>query len=177
MSRVGQTPITIPEGVTVDLKETSIETKGPNGSLSMLLNSEVAVKKEENTITVSPASKSKKAQALWGTMRNQINNLVEGVHKGFYVNLEIQGVGYRAAVQDNELVLQLGYSHEIRHQIPEGITVKCAKPTEISITGADRQKVGQVAAEVRAYRPPEPYKGKGIRREGEYVLRKEGKKK
>ncbi len=177
MSRVGQKPIEVPSGVNVALDGANLTVKGAKGELGLVLFDEIAAVHENDRIVVTPRDDSKRARTMWGTSRSLVQNLVTGVGQGFTVNLEIIGVGYRAAVQGKEVVLQLGYSHEIKHPIPDGITVKCERPTMIEISGPDRQKVGQVAANIRGYRKPEPYKGKGIRYVNEYVPRKEGKKK
>ena len=178
MSRVGKYPVTVPQGVTVQIAGRHLIAKGKKGELSLDLSDDVDVKQEGNLITVSPRSGSKRARTLWGTSRANINNMVKGVADGFNKRLEIQGVGYRAAVEGNKtLVLQLGFSHEVRYPIPQGIEIKTPQPTVIEIAGADRQRVGQTAAVIRAFRKPEPYKGKGIRYTGEFIIRKEGKKK
>ena len=177
MSRVGQKPIEIPDGVDLKIDGQTITAKGKLGQLSYVHLDEVSVKMDDGQVTVTPANDSKRARSLWGTTRAQIQSLVTGVSEGFTRNLEINGVGYRASVQGQELVLQLGYSHEVHHKIPDGITIVCEKPTSIAISGADKQVVGQTAAEIRGYRPPEPYKGKGIKYVEETILRKEGKKK
>ena len=177
MSRVGQLPVTVPSGVDVQIAGQNVTAKGKLGELSLTLVDEVEIAREGETLVVRPRGESKRARTMWGTSRSLLNNLVQGVAEGFTVNLEINGVGYRAAVEGSELVLQLGYSHEVRHAIPQGIEVKCERPTAIEVSGADRQKVGQMAAEIRAYRKPEPYKGKGIKYANEILLRKEGKKK
>ncbi len=177
MSRIGQNPVDVPSDVTVDIAGQLVTAKGKMGELSLTLVDEVEITRADDKLWVKPRSTTKRARTMWGTSRSLLQNLVTGVGQGFTVNLEIIGVGYRAAVQGRELVLQLGYSHEIKHPIPDGITVTCERPTMIQITGANRQKVGQLAADVRAYRKPEPYKGKGIRYVNEYVFRKEGKKK
>lgn len=177
MSRVGKYPVSIPEGVNVNINGQDVIVKGKNGELSARVSSQVGAKVEDNKIVVSPADNSKKARALWGTSRSILSNLVKGVSEGFTVNLEVNGVGYRCQVQGNTLVMQLGFSHEVRFPIPAGITIKCEKPTLVSISGADKQAVGQVASNIRKYRLPEPYKGKGIKYENEQILRKEGKKK
>lgn len=177
MSRVGQKTVAIPSGVTVDIQDKFIKASGKVGSLTLPLTSHVKISKEGDALAVEPATKSKESRSMWGTTRNQLSNLVNGVAKGFTVNLELVGVGYRAAVQGKEIILQLGYSHEIKYPIPQGITVTSEKPTTLSIFGADKQQVGQVAAEIRAYRKPEPYKGKGVKYENERIVRKEGKKK
>ncbi len=177
MSRIGKNPVEIPNGVTVGIEGQKISAKGKLGERSVTLMDEVEISREDNMIWVKPRSASKRAGQMWGTGRTMVNNLVTGVSEGFTRNLEINGVGYRAQVQGNDLVLQLGYSHEVRFPVPEGLKIACPEQTKISISGADKQKVGQAAAEIRGYRPPEPYKGKGIRYEDEYILRKEGKKK
>lgn len=177
MSRIGQKPVAVPEGVTVELTGRNMMAKGPKGELSMVLVEEVLASMENDQIVVKPRDKTKRARTMWGMQRTLINNLVRGVSEGFVVELEIIGVGYRAAVAGQNLNLQMGYSHDINYQIPEDIEIKCERPTSIAISGLDRQKVGQVAAEIRAFRSPEPYKGKGIRYSNEYVFRKEGKKK
>ncbi|MFD0987090.1 50S ribosomal protein L6 [Methyloligella solikamskensis] len=177
MSRIGKRPVTIPSGVTATLDGQHVAIKGPKGELSQHLVDDVLLKLEDGELTVSPRDESKRSQSMWGMSRTVIANLVTGVTEGFTKKLEITGVGYRAAVQGKTLQLNLGFSHEVNYPIPEGIEIQCPKPTEIVVSGIDKQKVGQVAAEIRAYRPPEPYKGKGVRYEGEYILRKEGKKK
>ncbi len=177
MSRIGQNPVTVPSDVTVDIVGQSVTAKGKLGELSLTLVDEVEITREADKLCIKPRGDSRRARTMWGTSRSLVQNLVTGVGQGFTVNLEIIGVGYRAAVQGKEVVLQLGYSHEIKHPIPDGITIKCERPTMIEISGPDRQKVGQVAANIRGYRKPEPYKGKGIRYVNEYVPRKEGKKK
>ncbi len=177
MSRVGKHPVLIPQGVTCHINGHEITIKGKNGELSALTSKEVLIKHEDDGILVRPADDSKQARMLWGTWKNRIKNMVQGVHEGFTVRLEINGVGYRAAVEGDSLKLQLGYSHDVLYPIPEGIQIKCEKPTAIAVSGADRQRVGQVAAEIRSYRKPEPYKGKGVKYENEHIVRKEGKKK
>jgi large subunit ribosomal protein L6 len=177
MSRIGKRAVTVPSGVTANVEGQTVKVKGPKGALQLVLHDDVSVKLEDGKVQVSPRSETKRARALWGTSRTQVANLVTGVTKGFERNLEINGVGYRAAVQGKNLQLALGYSHDVVYPIPEGIQITTPKPTEIAIVGIDRQKVGQVAAEIRGFRPPEPYKGKGIRYVGEYIFRKEGKKK
>jgi len=177
MSRIGKKPVAIPSGVTANVAGQTISIKGPKGTLQLAFNDDVAVKMEGGTVQIDPANDSKRARAMWGTVRALLANVVNGVTKGFERRLEITGVGYRAAVQGKNLQLQLGYSHEVNYPIPEGIAIATPKPTEIVVTGIDKQKVGQVAAEIRGYRPPEPYKGKGIKYAGEYIFRKEGKKK
>lgn len=177
MSRVGKNPVPIPAGVNVEVSGGKLSAKGKLGVMTMGLSSEVAVKVENGQVLVQPVGSTKRARMMWGTTRNLVRNMVTGVATGYSKSLEINGVGYRAAVQGKELILQLGYSHEIKYPIPEGITVKAEKPTALTISGADRQKVGQVAAEIRSFRGPEPYKGKGIKYDTETILRKEGKKK
>jgi large subunit ribosomal protein L6 len=177
MSRVGKNPVLIPQGVTCQLNGHEIVIKGKKGELSAQTSKEVQVTCEDNAILVRPRDDSKQARMLWGTWKNRIKNMVEGVSEGFTIRLEINGVGYRAAVEGNILKLQLGYSHDILYAIPKGIQINCEKPTAVAVSGVDRQQVGQVAAEIRSYRKPEPYKGKGVKYEGEYIVRKEGKKK
>ncbi len=177
MSRIGNKPVEVPDGVSVNIAGQLITAKGKLGELSATLVEEVAVSQEGNVITVTPVGDSMTARKMWGTTRTVINNLVVGVSDGFEKKLEINGVGYRAQIQGKELVLQLGFSHDVNYPIPDDIEIKCADQTHVSISGANKQKVGQIAAEIRSYRPPEPYKGKGIKYEGEYILRKEGKKK
>jgi len=177
MSRVGKRPVTIPSGVTANVEGQTVKVKGPKGALSLVLDENLSAKLEGNALQISKRNDGARAKSMWGTSRTLVNNLMTGVTKGFERKLEITGVGYRAAVQGKNLQLALGYSHDVVYPIPEGITVATPKPTEIVITGTDRKKVGQVAAEIREYRPPEPYKGKGVRYEGEYIFRKEGKKK
>ncbi len=177
MSRIGKRAVAVPSGITANVEGQTVKIKGPKGLLSVVLPDDVAVKLDGGQIKVDPRAETKRARAQWGTSRTLIANLITGVTKGFEQRLEINGVGYRAAVQGKNLQLALGYSHEINYPIPEGITIATPRPVEIVITGTDRQKVGQVAAEIREYRPPEPYKGKGIKYATERVFRKEGKKK
>jgi large subunit ribosomal protein L6 len=177
MSRVGKNPVAIPQGVTVDVAGGVATVKGKLGTLKLPVSSHVEVKVEDGKVWVKPISESKDARVMWGSTRANLRNLVQGVSAGYTKNLEINGVGYRAAVQGKNLQLQLGFSHDVLYPIPEGITIKCDKPTSISISGFDKQRVGQVAAEIRGYKRPEPYKGKGIKYDNETVLRKEGKKK
>ena len=177
MSRVGQMAVTLPDGVEVAIAGREVSAKGKLGALSMTLSDQVDLTQDDGKLTVAPRSQTKRARSMWGTTRSLLQNIVTGVSEGFKVDLEINGVGYRAAIDGRELVLQLGYSHEIRHAIPDGIAIACQRPTQISVSGIDRQQVGQVAAEIRAYRKPEPYKGKGIRYANEIIVRKEGKKK
>lgn len=177
MSRIGKNPVNVPSGVEFNLTESLVSVKGKNGSLSLSLSKDVIVKSEGTQIFVMPRSNSKQSRMMWGTTKKLIENLVVGVHTGFTKILEINGVGYRAAVQGDKLQLILGFSHDLDVDIPSDLTVKCDKPTQISVFGADRQRVGQFAAVVRAYKKPEPYKGKGIKYQNEIILRKEGKKK
>jgi large subunit ribosomal protein L6 len=177
MSRIGKKPVPIPSGVTASVDGQQVAVKGPKGELKHVLVDEVIAKLEDGSIEVAPRDDTQAARAMWGMSRTLVANLVTGVTEGFTKKLEITGVGYRAAVQGANVQLQLGYSHDILFPIPQGIQVQCPKPTEIVITGIDKQKVGQVAAEIRRFRPPEPYKGKGVRYAGEFILRKEGKKK
>ena len=177
MSRIGKKPIPVPKGVTIDLDGSHLLVKGPKGTLQLVLHDDVAAKMDKGGIQIDPRSETKRARSQWGTYRTLVSNLMTGVTKGFEEKLEITGVGYRAAVQGRNLNLQLGYAHEINYAIPEGVTITTPKQTEILIVGIDAQKVGQAAAEIRAFRRPEPYKGKGVRYAGEYILRKEGKKK
>jgi large subunit ribosomal protein L6 len=177
MSRIGKKPVAVPSGVTASVDGQTVKVKGPKGQLQFIVHDDVEVKFENGQVKVAPRSETKRARSLYGTARAQIANLVEGVTKGFEKKLEITGVGYRAAMQGKNLQLALGYSHDVVYAIPEGITIAVPKPTEITVTGTDAQRVGQVAAEIRAYRPPEPYKGKGVKYAGEFIFRKEGKKK
>jgi large subunit ribosomal protein L6 len=177
MSRIGKKPVPVPSGVTANVEGQTVKMKGPKGALSFLVPDEVSVKLEDGKVKVDPRNETKRARSMWGTSRTMVANLVTGVTKGFERKLEITGVGYRAAVQGKNLQLALGYSHDVVFPIPEGIQIVTPKPTEITITGIDSQKVGQVAAEIRGFRPPEPYKGKGVKYAGEYIFRKEGKKK
>ena len=177
MSRVGKKPVAIPSGVTASVEGQAVNVKGPKGTLALTLHDDVAAKVEGSEIRVDPLVDSKRARAMWGTYRSLLANAITGVTKGFEQRLEITGVGYRAAVQGKNLQVQLGYSHDIVFPIPEGITIATPRPIEIVITGIDGQKVGHVAAQIRAFRKPEPYKGKGVKYAGEYIFRKEGKKK
>ena len=177
MSRVGKRPVAVPSGVTAPVDGQTVKMKGPKGQLQFVVHDDVEVKLENGQVKVKPRAETNRARALYGTARAQVANLVEGVTKGFEKKLEITGVGYRAAMQGKNLQLALGYSHDVIYPIPEGITIAVPKPTEITVTGSDIQRVGQVAAEIRAYRPPEPYKGKGVKYVGEFIFRKEGKKK
>jgi large subunit ribosomal protein L6 len=177
MSRIGKHPVPIPSGVEVQLSGQTLTTKGKLGSLSLVVSNEVTASITDGAVSIAPKSDTKQSRAMWGTTRALVSNMVTGVSTGFSRNLEIVGVGYRAAVQGNTLNLQLGYSHDIPFPIPADVRIACERPTAVSVSGADRQRVGQVAAEIRSYRPPEPYKGKGIRYANETVRRKEGKKK
>ncbi len=177
MSRIGNKAIEIPSGVNATLEGQTVSVKGPKGELAVVLVDNVSVAMEDGSIAVNPRDNTRKSRAAWGMSRTLVANLVEGVTKGFERRMEISGVGYRAAVQGKDLQLSLGYSHDIRFPIPEGIKIECPKPTEIVVSGIDKQQVGQVAAEIRDYRRPEPYKGKGVKYADEYVFRKEGKKK
>lgn len=177
MSRIGKKPVPVPAGVTASVEGQKVSAKGPKGELSFVVNEEVLVKMEENAVVVQPASQSKDARSKWGMSRTMIENIFKGVKDGYERKLEINGVGYRAAMQGKNLQLQLGFSHDVVYEAPEGITIACPKPTEITVTGIDKQQVGQVASEIRKYRGPEPYKGKGVKYAEERIVRKEGKKK
>ncbi|HCI00292.1 MAG: 50S ribosomal protein L6 [Geminicoccus sp.] len=177
MSRIGKNPVPVPAGVEVSVSGQEVKTKGKLGELQFVANSAVEIKFENGEVSVSPRDESRDARAQWGTARARIANMVTGVSEGFSKELELVGVGYRAALKGKDLQLQLGFSHDVLYPIPDGVKVTCEKPTSIKLEGADKQEIGQMAAEIRAYRPPEPYKGKGIRYVGEYIARKEGKKK
>ena len=177
MSRVGLLPVEVPEGVDLQVGNREIKAKGKLGELSMVVVDELEVLREDNLIWVKPVTNSKRARTMWGTTRSLLSNLITGVSRGFEKKLSIVGVGYRAQLQGTNLVLQLGYSHDIHYAIPEGIKIGLPSQTEIVVSGADNQRVGQVAAEIRSFRKPEPYKGKGVRYADEIILRKEGKKK
>ena len=177
MSRIGKKAVSVPSGVTANVEGQTVKVKGPKGALQLVLHGDVGASVDNGEIKVDPRNDSKRARSMWGTYRTLVSNLVTGVTKGFEEKLEITGVGYRAAVQGKSLNLQLGFSHDVTFPIPEGITIATPKPTEINISGINKQTVGQVAAEIRGYRPPEPYKGKGVKYAGEYIFRKEGKKK
>ena len=177
MSRIGKKPVPVPAGVTASVEGQTVKVKGPKGALQLVIHDDVLVKMDQGAVKVDPRNETKRARSMWGTSRTLVANLITGVTSGFERKLEITGVGYRAAVQGKHLQLALGYSHDVVYPIPEGIAIVAPKPTEVVITGIDRQKVGQVAAEIRGFRPPEPYKGKGIKYQGEYIFRKEGKKK
>jgi large subunit ribosomal protein L6 len=177
MSRVGKNPVAIPAGVQAALADQMLSVSGAKGKLSLPISSDIIATVADGQITIAPKDGSKQARAMWGTTRALVNNMVVGVSAGFTKQLEINGVGYRAAVQGRNLQLQLGYSHDILYPIPQDIQIACERPTLIAVSGADKQRVGQVAAEIRAYRGPEPYKGKGIKYVDETIRRKEGKKK
>jgi large subunit ribosomal protein L6 len=177
MSRIGKKPVAVPAGVTATVTGQDVNVKGAKGELSFTVPTEVTVTLENGAIAVKPRDTTKKARAMWGMSRTMINNLIEGSTKGFEKKLDITGVGYKAAAQGKILNLALGFSHDINYEVPEGITIVTPKPTEIIISGINKQVVGQVAAEIRSYRGPEPYKGKGVRYSGEFIFRKEGKKK
>ena len=177
MSRIGKKAVPVPAGVTANVEGQTVKVKGPKGALQLVLHGDVKATMDKGSISVDPLNETKRARAMWGTYRALLANIMTGVTKGFEEKLEINGVGYRAAVQGKNLQLALGYSHDVVYPIPEGIAIVAPKPTEITITGSDKQRVGQVAAEIRGFRPPEPYKGKGVKYAGEYIFRKEGKKK
>lgn len=177
MSRVGILPVNVPAGVDVHIDTGSVKAKGKLGELSMTVVDEVTVSQVDGQLVVKPRDDTKRSRMMWGTTRALLDNLVIGVSEGFRKKLDITGVGYRAALQGKDLVLQLGFSHEVRYPVPAGIKIETPTQTEILISGSDRQRVGQVAAEIRSYRPPEPYKGKGVRYSDEFIIRKEGKKK
>ena len=177
MSRIGKRPVPVPAGVTASIEAGILTVKGPKGSLTLPLRDSISYEVEDGQISVKPANATKEAKAFWGMQRTLVENLVTGVTTGFTKVLEITGVGYRAAAQGRNLKLQLGYSHDVDFAVPEGIEVKTPDNTTVEISGIDKQKVGQVAAEIRRWRKPEPYKGKGIKYRGEYIFRKEGKKK
>jgi large subunit ribosomal protein L6 len=177
MSRIGKKPVQVPAGVTASVDGQTVTAKGPKGELNFVVNEEVLVKLENDAVAVTPANDSKDARAKWGMSRTMIANLFKGVKDGYERKLEINGVGYRAAMQGKNLQLSLGFSHDVLYQPPAGITIVVPKPTEITVSGIDKQTVGQVAAEIREYRGPEPYKGKGVKYAGERIVRKEGKKK
>ena len=177
MSRIGKKPVELPSVVTASVSGQTVEVKGPKGTRSFTATDDVTISVEDNTVAVMPRGKSKRARQQWGMSRTQVANLVTGVTTGFKKELEIQGVGYRAQMQGTTLKLNLGLSHDVEYSAPDGITITAPKPTEIIVEGIDQQVVGQVAAEIREWRRPEPYKGKGIRYKGEFIFRKEGKKK
>ena len=177
MSRIGKHPVVVPGGVTVDIEGQKVSAKGKLGALAVTLPPEVEITVADGKVTVSPRDEAKRSQAMWGMSRSLVQNLVQGVSEGYTRKLEIAGVGYRAAVDGKVLNLQLGYSHDIKFAIPDDIKIVCETPTAVTISGADKQRVGQIAAEIRGFRPPEPYKGKGVKYAEERILRKEGKKK
>ncbi len=177
MSRIGKRPVDLPSGVTASVSGQTVEVKGPKGARSFTATDDVSLAVEDNTVTITPRGGSKRARQQWGMSRTQIANCVTGVTAGFKKELEINGVGYRAALQGNTLVLNLGLSHDVNFDVPDGVTVTCPKQTQIVVEGTDQQQVGQVAAKIREWRKPEPYKGKGIKYKEEYIFRKEGKKK
>jgi large subunit ribosomal protein L6 len=174
MSRIGKKAVAVPSGVTANVEGQTVKVKGPKGAMQVVVHEDVV---DKGAIQLDPRVETKRARSQWGTSRTLVNNLVAGVTKGFEEKLEIVGVGFRAAVQGKTLNLQLGFSHDVNFAIPQGIAIATPKPTEIVVTGTDKQQVGQVAAEIRGFRPPEPYKGKGVKYAGEYIFRKEGKKK
>lgn len=177
MSRIGKQPVTIPSGVTLTQNGQQITVKGPKGELDFTLPDAVTGKLDGDAFAITPVNMDKSSRSMWGMSRTMVSNLIEGVTNGYSKNLELHGVGYRAQAQGSKLTLQLGYSHDVIFEAPEGITVKAPKPTQVTVSGIDKQAVGQAAAKIREFRKPEPYKGKGVRYEGEYVRRKEGKKK
>ena len=177
MSRIGKKPVSVPSGVTASVEGQTVKVKGAKGALQVALPDDIVVSMDKNAIKVAPRNETKRARSMYGTARTLVSNLMVGVSKGFEEKLEINGVGYRAAVQGKNLQLQLGYSHDVVFPIPAGIAIATPKPTEIVITGIDKQAVGQVAAEIRDFRGPEPYKGKGVKYADEFIFRKEGKKK
>ena len=177
MSRVGKYPVTVPAGVTLALQGSRLVAKGKLGELSMPVSESVELEIAPGSVAVKPLGKDRRSRTMWGTTRSLVNSMVQGVSTGFTKSMEIIGTGYRAAVQGPDLVMNLGYSHEIRYPVPAGIKITCEKPTAIRVEGMDKRQVGQVSAEIRGFRGPEPYKGKGVRYEGEQILRKEGKKK
>jgi large subunit ribosomal protein L6 len=177
MSRVGKYPVPIPQGVQVTLQGRTLVAKGKLGELKLALTEDVEIEIDASEVAVKPRRDDRRSRTMWGTTRSLVNGMVTGVSTGFTRNMEILGTGYRAAVQGKDLVLNLGYSHEIRYPVPPGIKITCDRPTAIRVEGSDKRQVGQVASEIRAFRPPEPYKGKGVKYENEQILRKEGKKK
>jgi len=177
MSRIGKKPVPVPSGVEVTISGQTVSAKGAKGTLGVVLSDYVTVSQSDDGITVTPINKTQTARSFWGLSRTLVSNLVTGVSEGFSSKLELQGVGYRAQMQGNSLKMTLGFSHDVIFDIPEGIKIETPSQTEVVVSGIDKQVVGQVAAKIRSYRPPEPYKGKGVRYAGEYVFRKEGKKK
>ncbi len=177
MSRIGKNPIEIPKGVDVQVNGQTVSAKGKLGQSTLTIVDDIAIAFADGKITLSLRADTRRARGMWGTSRSNLSNLVNGVANGFTETLEITGVGYRAAVQGKELVMALGFTHEVKYTIPTGVTVVCEKPTSIKLTGPNKQQIGQIAAELRSWRPPEPYKGKGVKYESETIRRKEGKKK
>ena len=177
MSRIGSKPVGIPDAVQVAIDGQTVTAKGPKGELSVVLVGDVTVARTDEGVSVEPVDMSRQARSMWGMSRTLVDNIVTGVSGGFEKRLEINGVGYRATLQDRQLHLALGFSHDVAFAIPDGIEIQCPKPTEVIVSGIDKQKVGQAAAEIRRFRPPEPYKGKGVKYADEYIFRKEGKKK
>jgi large subunit ribosomal protein L6 len=177
MSRIGKKAVAVPQGVTANIDGQTVRMKGPKGELVFTLHEDIEAKLDNGEIAIIPRFETKRARSMWGMSRTQVQNLATGVTSGFEKKLEIEGVGYRASIQGKNLVLALGFSHDVIYPIPQGISIASTKPTEIVVSGIDRQQVGQVAAEIRRFRPPEPYKGKGVRYAGEFIFRKEGKKK
>lgn len=177
MSRIGKKPIQVPAGVTASVEGQKVAVKGPKGELFFVANDEISIKLEDNAVVVEPRAQTKDARSKWGMSRTMIENILKGVKDGYEKKLEINGVGYRAALQGKNLQLALGFSHDVVYETPQGITIAVPKPTEIVVSGINKQQVGQVAAEIREYRGPEPYKGKGVKYAGERIVRKEGKKK
>ena len=177
MSRIGKKPVPVPSGVDAKVDGQTVSAKGPKGQMEFVVNDLCLVKMGDDGVEVTPINKSKEARSMWGMSRTMVANIFEGVSTGFVRKLELVGVGYRAQMKGQTLVLALGYSHDVEFNPPEGIEIKVGKPTEIEISGRDKQVVGEVAAKIRSFRPPEPYKGKGVKYEGEYIFRKEGKKK
>lgn len=177
MSRIGKKPVPVPNGVDAKINGQTVQAKGPKGQLEFVVNELCLVKMGDGGVEVTPVNKTKEARSMWGMCRTQVANIFEGVTEGFKRDLELVGVGYRAQMKGKTLVLALGYSHDVEYEPPQGIDIKVGKPTEISISGIDKQVVGEVAAKIRSFRPPEPYKGKGVKYAGEYIFRKEGKKK
>jgi large subunit ribosomal protein L6 len=177
MSRIGRKAVAVPSGVTAGIEGQTVKVKGPKGALELVLHEDVVARLDGGAIKIDPRAETRRARAMWGLARSLVANVIAGVTKGFERRLEITGVGYRAAVQGKNLQLSLGYSHEVLYPIPDGIAIATPRPVEIVVSGIDKQKVGQVAAEIRGFRPPEPYKGKGVKYAGEYIFRKEGKKK
>lgn len=177
MSKVGKVPVAILDGVSAEISGQALKIKGPQGELSYVVPKQVSVSNDNNQLVFAPANDSKEARALWGTARSHVNNLINGVKDGFKIEMELKGTGYRAKLNGKFLDLSLGYSHDIKFAIPADVKIEVPSQTEIIVSGVDKQKVGQIAAEIRKFRPPEPYKGKGVHRKGDFVRRKEGKKK